>query len=580
MKQRSPVVSTLLSILVTLIGGGIYFYIAIPALNPKSFDFYLFLIVLCVLYMLAKFLFSGDDKQSGKKKKEPKQTILEPDGKGGFKVNGPHRRKWNKPGRGSVYRIPMVIIGLCLLVCVVGSVISAVPFHAKAYRDLLQVETGDFAQDVAEISYNKIPMLDADSAKQLGRRAMGSISQNSNLVSQFEVSDYYTQINYQGNPVRVSPLEYGNVIKWFNNRSAGLPGYIVVNMVTQEARLVQLKEGMQVSTCEHFNRNLRRYLRFRYPTYLFGDINFEVDEDGTPYWICSRVDKTIGLFGGEDIRGAVLVNAVTGEHTYYEKDVPTWVDRVYDPDIIMNQYDFHGKLVNGWINSWLGQKAVTTTTAGYNYIALNDEDYMYTGVTSAGSDESNVGFLLVNQRTKAAKYYNVTGAEEYSAMSSAQGAVQHLNYAATFPLLLNISDQPTYFMALKDSAELVKMYAMVNVSDYQITATGTTVAACQKAYQEQLAENGIEVKQDIQEEEPAGQERTVTGEVAEIRSSVISGNTWYYFRLKGKENACYYGISAADCPEAVTYNKGDQLTITYPVSEDGTLRKASEIKVK
>ena len=178
MKQRSPVVSTLLSILVTLIGGGIYFYIAIPALNPKSFDFYLFLIVLCVLYMLAKFLFSGDDKQSGKKKKEPKQTILEPDGKGSFKVNGPHRRKWNKPGRGSVYRIPMVIIGLCLLVCVAGSVISAVPFHAKAYRDLLQVETGDFAQDVAEISYNKIPMLDADSAKQLGRRAMGSISQN------------------------------------------------------------------------------------------------------------------------------------------------------------------------------------------------------------------------------------------------------------------------------------------------------------------------------------------------------------------------------------------------------------------
>ena len=263
MKQRSPVVSTLLSLLVTLIGGGIYFYIAIPALNPKSFSFYLFVIVLCVLYMLAKFLFSSEDSQSDKKKKEPKQTILEPDGKGGFKVSGPHRRKWNKPGRGSVYRIPMVIVGLCLLVCVVGTVLSAVPFHAKAYRNLLQVETGDFAQDVAEISYNKIPMLDADSAKQLGRRAMGSISQNSNLVSQFEVSDYYTQINYNGNPVRVSPLEYGNVIKWFNNRSDGLPGYIVVNMVTQEARLVQLKEGMQVSTCEHFNRNLRRYLRCR-----------------------------------------------------------------------------------------------------------------------------------------------------------------------------------------------------------------------------------------------------------------------------------------------------------------------------
>lgn len=561
MKQRSPVVSTLLSILVTLIGGGIYFYIAIPALNPKSFDFYLFLIVLCVLYMLAKFLFSGDDKQSGKKKKEPKQTILEPDGKGGFKVNGPHRRKWNKPGRGSVYRIPMVIIGLCLLVCVVGSVISAVPFHAKAYRDLLQVETGDFAQDVAEISYNKIPMLDADSAKQLGRRAMGSISQNSNLVSQFEVSDYYTQINYQGNPVRVSPLEYGNVIKWFNNRSAGLPGYIVVNMVTQEARLVQLKEGMQVSTCEHFNRNLRRYLRFRYPTYLFGDINFEVDEDGTPYWICSRVDKTIGLFGGEDIRGAVLVNAVTGEHTYYEKDVPTWVDRVYDPDIIVNQYDFHGKLVNGWINSWLGQKAVTTTTAGYNYIALNDDVYMYTGVTSANADQSNLGFLLSNQRTKETKFYTAPGATEKAAQASAMGVVQDLGYIATFPLLLNIAGEPTYFIPLKDNTNLVKSYAMVNVAQYQIVATGSTVSECEQKYVQLLGSKGITTP----EERP---QTEASGVIAELRSAVLDGNTYYFIRLEGEE--VFYSVSASQNEVAVILNVGDSVTIEHEVPQEGS----------
>lgn len=561
MKQRSPVVSTLLSLLVTLIGGGIYFYIAIPALNPKSFDFYLFLIVLCVLYMLAKFLFSGDDKQSGKKKKEPKQTILEPDGKGGFKVNGPHRRKWNKPGRGSVYRIPMAIIGLCLLVCVVGSVISAVPFHAKAYRDLLQVETGDFAQDVAEISYNKIPMLDADSAKQLGRRAMGSISQNSNLVSQFEVSDYYTQINYKGNPVRVSPLEYGNVIKWFNNRSDGLPGYIVVNMVTQEARLVQLKEGMQVSTCEHFNRNLRRYLRFRYPTYMFGDINFEVDEEGTPYWICSRVDKTIGLFGGEDIRGAVLVNAVTGEHTYYEQDVPTWVDRVYDPDIIVNQYDFHGKLVNGWINSWLGQKAVTTTTAGYNYIALNDDVYMYTGVTSANADQSNLGFLLSNQRTKETKFYTAPGATEKAAQASAMGVVQDLGYIATFPLLLNIAGEPTYFIPLKDNTNLVKSYAMVNVAQYQIVATGSTVSECEQKYVQLLGSKGITTP----EERP---QTEASGVIAELRSAVLDGNTYYFIRLEGEE--VFYSVSASQNEVAVILNVGDSVTIEHEVPQEGS----------
>lgn len=580
MKQRSPVVRTLFSLLITAVLGAVCYYVAIPALNPQSLSFYAFIVALCVIYMLASWILGVGSKEE-KREKEPKQTILEPDGKGGYRVNKASL-KWQKrkEKKQRSLRLPLVLIGLCVAVCIVGTVISAVPFHAKAYRNLLEVETGDFAQDVAEISYNKIPMLDADSARQLGRRAMGSISQNSSLVSQFEVSDYYTQINYNGNPVRVSPLEYGNVIKWLNNRSEGIPGYIVVNMVTQEARLVQLDEGIRYSTCEHFNRNLHRYLRFHYPTYLFGDINFEIDEEGTPYWICSRVVKTIGLFGGEDIQGAVLVNAVTGEHQYYE-EVPTWVDRVYDPDIIVNQYDYYGTLVNGWINSWLGQKGVTTTTAGYNYIALNDDVYMYTGVTSAGSDESNVGFLLVNQRTKEAKYYNVTGAEEYSAMSSAEGAVQHLNYTATFPLLLNISEQPTYFMALKDSAELVKMYAMVNVSDYQITATGNTVASCQKAYQELLVENGITVTQEVEEEEDT-EVTTVGGVIGEIRSAVIDGNTWYYFRLKEQDGVAgsYYAVSAARCPEAVIYNKGDAVEITYPVDAKGKIIAVKSITLQ
>jgi hypothetical protein len=276
------------------------------------------------------------------------------------------------------------------------------------------------------------------------------------------------------------------------------------------------------------------------------------------------VVRTIGLFGGTDVKGAVLVNAVTGESQYYE-EVPNWVDRVYDPDMLMEQYDYRGTLVNGWLNSWLGQKAVTMTTDGYNYIALNDDVYMYTGVTSAGSDESNVGFILVNQRTKEAKYYNITGAEEYSAMSSAEGAVQHLNYNATFPLLLNISDQPTYFMALKDSAELVKMYSMVNVRDYQITATGSTVAECQSNYEKLLVQNGIKVVE-VVEEQPTDTEE-ITGVIDDIRSAVIDGNTCYYFHLK--DNGAYYSISASQSQTAIILNTGDKVTITYPIPEEG-----------
>lgn len=537
----------ILSLIVTLFFGAVYFYVALPPINLQSGDFWLFLILLLVVYTACSLIAAGRRVDRNNVSELPKL----------LKAN---------------CKVPLILLAVILVVCLVGSLISAVPFHAKGYYNLLDVQTGDFAEDVAEISYSEIPMLDKDSSVQLGRRALGSISSDSSLVSQFEVSDSeYSQINYQGEPVRVAPLVYGNLIKWFNNRAAGLPGYIVVNMVTQEADLIQLEEGMKYSTGEHFGRNLYRMLRFRYPTMMFGDVNFEVDEEGTPWWVCSRLVKRIGLFGGLDTEGAVLVNAVTGESEYYE-EVPTWVDRVYSADLLVSQYDFHGTLVNGWINSWLGQKGITTTTEGYNYIALNDDVYLYTGVTSAGEDESNVGFILVNQRTKDARYYNITGATEYSAMSSAQGAVQHLNYTATFPILLNISDQPTYFMALKDSAELVKMYAMVNVSDYQITATGTSVAQCQLNYEALLLENGVQITDPSQLE--TGESEQVSGVITEIRTAVVNGNTIFYFSLGGE---VYYAVSASLCQEAVTFDVGDRVTITYQPGE-GAILSASKVE--
>ena len=187
------------------------------------------------------------------------------------------------------------------------------------------------------------------------------------------------------------------------------------------------------------------------------------DEDGTPYWVCAKKEKTIGLFGGTDNHGAVLVNAITGESEYLTEP-PEWVDHVYSAELIIEQYDYYGQYHNGFWNSIFGQRDVTVTTDGYNYLAEGDDVYLYTGVTSVGGDESNIGFLLSNQRTKETKYYPCAGATEYSAMDSAEGQVQNLRYTATFPLLLNVAEQPTYFMALKDASELVKMYAMVNVN--------------------------------------------------------------------------------------------------------------------
>ena len=293
---------------------------------------------------------------------------------------------------------------------------------------------------------------------------------------------------------------------------------------------------------------------------MFESPIFEIDEDGTPYWVCAKKEKTIGLFGGVDNNGAVLVNAITGESEYYEQP-PTWVDHVYSAELIIDQYDYYGMYHNGFWNSIFGQRDVTVTTEGYNYIAVGDDVYLYTGITSVVSDESNIGFILSNQRTKQTSFYSVAGAEEYSAMDSAEGQVQHLNYRATFPLLLNIAEQPTYFMALKDAAQLVKMYAMVNVSQYQIVATGTTVAECEKNYRTMLAQNGLISDGQVDIEQPS-ELRELSGVIAELRSAVVGGNSVYFLRFEGEDDFSVR-MSAADVMLAPLLNVGDNVRIWY-----------------
>ena len=531
----------LINLLVTLVVGAVYFYVSLPALNPQSEDFYGFVFLLCITYVVCALVTSGFQ---GKKGGKPFQ-------KGQLKEYLTFIKQQCLP-------VGVLLVAM-VAVAIVGEILSLPLLRAGAYRDLLTVEDGEFTQDIGQISFNEIPTLDRASAEYLGDRQMGTLS---DMVSQFEYSNDSTQINYQGRPVRVAPIAYADLIKWFTNRGEGLPAYVVVDMVTQEAQVIRLPEGqgMKYSFSEPLNRNILRHLRFQYPTMMFDTPQFEIDEEGNPWWIAPRVVKTIGLFGGTDIDGAVLCNAITGESQYYAKDeVPTWVDNVYTPELIMQQYDYHGTLVNGFINSILGQRDVTITTEGYNYIALNDDVYVYTGITSANADQSNLGFLLSNQRTKETKYYDAPGATEYAAMSSAMGVVQDLGYQATFPLLLNISGEPTYFIPLKDQANLVKSYAMVNVARYDIVATADTVTACEQEYIRLLSDRGITQEEDLPQTE-------ASGTVAEIRSAVLEGNTYFFVRLEGE--AVFYALSAADNPMAVILNVGDRVTITHEDSQE------------
>jgi len=315
------------NLVITLIVGFVYFYLTLPAINLQSSDFYVFVGLLCLVYLLSALVSSGFQMENG----GPKEYF-----------------RFIK-----AQCLPVgILFALLLVVALVGTVISMPIFRAGAYRELLQVETGDFAAEIAEISFNEIPTLDRDSADFLGDRQMGTLS---DMVSQFEYSTDSTQINYQGRPVRVAPIAYADLIKWFTNRGEGLPAYVIVDMVTQEATVVRLDEGIKYSYSEPLNRNILRHLRFQFPTFMFSAPRFEIDDEGHPWWIAPRVVKRIGLFGGTDIQGAVLVDAVTGACTYYD-EVPTWVDNLYTASLIMEQYDYHGMLVNGLLNSIFGNK--------------------------------------------------------------------------------------------------------------------------------------------------------------------------------------------------------------------------------
>ena len=525
----------LINLLITAVVGFVYFYVTLPAINLQASEFYTFVGVLCVVYVLCALVTSGMNVLTG----------------------GGTPRDFFRFVKTQCLPVGILFLAL-IVVALIGALISAPIFRAGAYRDLLTVEDGKFTEDISQISFSEIPTLDRSSAEYLGDRQMGTLS---DMVSQFEYSNDSTQINYQGRPVRVAPIAYADLIKWFTNRSQGLPAYVIVDMVTQEAQVKRLDEGMKYSFSEPLNRNIARHLRFQYPTFIFGTPQFEIDEEGRPYWIAPRIVKTIGLFGGSDIAGAVLCDAITGESTYCAlEEIPTWVDNVFTPELIMQQYDYHGTYVNGFINSIFGQRDVTVTTQGYNYIALNDDVYVYTGITSANADQSNLGFLLSNQRTKETKFYDAPGATEYAAMGSAESVVQDLGYVATFPLLLNINGEPTYFIPLKGQDNLVKMYAMVNVAQYQVVATGNTVSQCEQEYIRLLGSSGIVQEEDLPQTQ-------ASGVIDDIRSAVLDGTTYYFIRLEGEQ--VYYSLSAVENPVAVLLNVGDEVTIQHNAPAEG-----------
>ena len=458
----------------------------------------------------------------------------------------------------------MVVPVIIALVGVLGAVASLTlfPGNAEKYSTILNTEDGDFATDIEEADYSTIPFIDRDSAVLLGNRTMGTMA---DYVSQFEISDLYSQINYQDAPVRVSPLNYADVFKWWSNHNTGIPAYVIVNMSTQDTQIVRLEDPIYYSDSDPFFNNVDRHVQLSHPFYIFGEKSFEIDDNGKPYWIYPVIDYTVGLFGGETVSRVVLCDASTGECQDLAIDeVPQWVDRAYPADLLIQQYNWSGALSGGWINSWLGQSGVKQTTPGsdgqlgYNYIAKDDDVWVYSGVTSATADNSIIGFVLINQRTAESKFYPVAGATEESAMSSAEGQVQNLKYESTFPLLINVDNQPTYFMALKDNAGLVKKYAMIDIQRYQNVAVGDTLEETEKSYKKLLRANGVSTDDDSGKATKT--DGTATGTISLISPVVLDGNSHYYVMLNG--DGTLYDCPVANVVDIVRYKEGDSVALT------------------
>ncbi len=556
------------SLLVSLVVAGVAYYFMLPALNFKAMELYIYLGVVIMSYIAAFGVFS----------------------KAYFR---PEYMEYAK----NKVKIPIILILVLVAVVAIGSLVGAEIFRAKDYAKLIDVKEGNFAEEVAEIDFSSVPRLDKDSSNMLATRALGDLS---DYVSQFVVNEYYsTQINYKGTPVRVQSLEYGDIFKWLKNTKNGIPAYIIVDMTTQKAEPVRLEEGMKYSPAEHFNEYLIRHVRFKYPTLMLGDPSFEIDETGRPFWIVPVLDKTIGLFGGTDVIGAVIVDSINGNTTLISTSLdgttklPTdkfvndkefqWIDRVYSSTIVNQQYNFYGKYNKGFLNSIIGQENVRVTSSGYNYLALNDDVYMYTGVTSISSDQSIIGFVLINQRTKEAVYYQQAGALEETARTSAQGKVQEKGYVATFPLLLNVSGEPTYFMALKDASQFVKMYAMVNVEQSTIVGVGSTLTECIENYASELEKSGVNVDVDVDSmgneetpDEPKNETVDVTGNVEEIRSVITGGETYFYIKLA--DNATYYKVAVKDAEKIVILNIGDSITFVVDKNATGEIVPVKNVK--
>lgn len=496
------------------------FYVTLPAINFASEGFWAYLtfaLILCVLPFI-------------------------------FKKTTTYSQEYQRPVTVAKLNPLALIVTLPIIISIIGGIFSSSFFFAKTYSSVIDVKEAVFEEDMPETdNVTNIALMDTASAQIVGERTLGDLS---DVVSQYEISETYNQINYKKTPKKVASLEYAGFFKWLGNKSKGIPGYVSVDPVSvNSAEYIEFKKPIYYTESAYFSKDLMRKLRFSYPTKILGEPHFELDDDDNPYYIVACYKPNVFMFGAKDVSEVIIFNPCDGSSVKYPiGNVPSWVDIVYDGYLASEKYNWQGMYSGGWLNSVIGQKGCKQTTDDFGYLILEDDVWYFTGVTSVNNDESNIGFILSNARTGEYKYYPVIGAEEYSAMGAAEGEVQEKGYKASFPALINVKGEATYIMVLKDDNGLVKLYALVNVKSYGIVATGTTQQKAMDAYKELLYEHGI----------LSGEEVSTTNEVEITVHDIWEVDKTIYIRSTDKQV-----FKTAFDEKLLLIFSGDKLKITY-----------------
>lgn len=428
------------------------------------------------------------------------------------------------------WKIPALLTVIAVLYAFILPFFTSHPiFRNQDFRNLIgKVADGDkLTNHIEPISINEIRVVDESLAYLLGEKILGS---QPALGSQAQLREFYIQ-KVNGKLYWIAPLEHSGFFKWMNNKE-GTTGYVMVSATNErDVKLVQNINGKPIKLKyqreAYFGSNLHRYLYFNgFNTVGLTDFTFEIDEVGVPYWVVTKYKKAVG-FSGNDATGVIVVNAQTGEIKEYNiKNTPVWVDRIQPISFIKDQLNDWGEYVKGYWN-FSNENKLQITEDLTLVFGKDNKSYWYTGITSVGKDESAVGFVLVDTRTKETTFYKQSGATEFAAQSSAQGKVQEKGFVASLPIPYNINNIPTYVMTLKDNGGLVKMFAMVSIADYTIVGTGNTMREALTAYKTTLNTTGNKINLDVKSEK-----KVIESVVLRIQNDVKNGNSFYYFTVK------------------------------------------------